>query len=123
MINTNLKVVPKSVVKVVADLKKTTESVDQIRSKPPFPPIPSFLVTAIVMSYWSEEHDVRLLMLTLSKRSRTYLQRHWKLLETWLAPTHMQLVSLKKYHQTRSLYDYKTDKWTTVTTDGFFAPL
>ena len=36
-------------------------------------------------------------------------------MEKWLAPTHMMLVNLRKYFTDRSLYDYKSDKWTTVT--------
>lgn len=62
-------------------------------------------------------------MLTLSRNSRNYLKRHWKLLETWLAPTHMQLVNLKRHYTDRSLYDYKTDKWTTVASSGYFSPI
>ena len=36
------------------------------KSMPPFPKLQSYLVTAIVMSFYSDEHEVRFLLLCLS---------------------------------------------------------
>ena len=66
-------------------------------SEPPLPDLESDLVTAIIMSYFSDEAEVRLLLLTLSKSTRVYLKRCQRLLEKWVAPSQMQLINLNAH--------------------------
>ena len=60
--------------KILLRGEKIDETVDRV--KPPFPNLPSFMASAIVLSYLYYKSDVDQLLIRLSKNSRNYGVKH-----------------------------------------------
>lgn len=52
--------------------------------KPPFPNLPTFNVSAIILSYFNDESIVRALMNLLSRNARAYFEKHGGILKSFL---------------------------------------